>query len=128
MQNINVKNIDVNRQKFFIYWLQFLKPYHKLRDKEIELLSLLLEKRYVLSQKITDPSLVDLLLLSTENRKIIMEEMGYHSMQVLTNALSGLRKKKVLDDNSIIKGLIPEINNDTNNFKLIFNFNIKNEQ
>ncbi len=126
MQNINVKNIDVNRQKFFTYWLQFLKPYHKLRDKEIELLSLLLEKRYTLSQKVNDPMLVDTLLLSTENRKIIMEEMGYHSMQVLTNALSGLRKKKVLEDNSIIKGLIPEINDSTGNFKLIFNFNIKN--
>lgn len=125
MLNVNIKNIDVDRKKFFIYWLQFLKPYHKLRDKEIELLSLLLEKRYILSQKVFDPVLVDDLLLSTQNRKEIVDEMGYTSMQVLNNSLSGLRKKNVLIGNSIIKGLVPNLQKDAKTFELRFNFNIR---
>ena len=52
-KNINIKTLDVNQKQFFNLWLQFLKPYHKLANKEMEILSLFLLKRHQLSKSIT---------------------------------------------------------------------------
>jgi len=41
-QNMNIKRIHTDKRSIFRYWLEFLKPYHKLRAKEIEALSLML--------------------------------------------------------------------------------------
>jgi len=122
--NINIKNLNIPKKKFFMYWLQFLKPYHKLRDKEIEMLSLFLNKRHELSQKITDDDLLDTMLFDKNIKDQIREEMNYSSHQVFNNMLSSLRSKGVIVNGKINKGLIPELTEDSNNFKLIFNFNI----
>jgi hypothetical protein len=127
MQNINVKTLSVNNKKFFIYWLQFLKPYHKLRNKEIEMLSLFLVKRHELSQKIKDDELIDKLLFDKNIKAEIRKEMEYTTYQVFNNMMTSLRNKGAIINNKINKGLIPNYNNETKNFKLIFNFNITDE-
>lgn len=125
--NINIKNLNIPKKKFFMYWLQFLKPYHKLRDKEIEMLSLFLNKRYELSKKITDDDLLDTMLFDKNIKDQIREEMSYSNHQVFNNMLSSLRTKGVIVNGKINKGLIPQLADDSNNFKLIFNFNIQDE-
>lgn len=120
--NINVKSINIKRQFFFVYWLQFLKPYHKLRSKEIELLSLFLAKRFELSKVIKDEDLLDKLLFDKDVKLEIREKMGYTNGQVLENMLSALRAKNVIKDNKIDKGLIPILEEDNTSFKLVFNF------
>ena len=125
--NINVKNLNVPKKKFFMYWLQLLKPYHKLRDKEIEMLGLFLNKRHELSQKINDDDLIDTLLFDKIYKDQIRKEMNYSSHQVFNNMLSSLRSKGVIINGKINKGLIPVLSEDSNNFKLIFNFNIQDE-
>tara|TARA_R110000796_G_scaffold63909_3_gene147824 strand:- start:569 stop:997 length:429 start_codon:yes stop_codon:yes gene_type:complete len=125
--NINIKNLNIPKKKFFMYWLQFLKPYHKLRDKEIEMLSLFLNKRYELSEKIKDDDLLDTMLFDKKIKDEIREEMNYSSHQVFNNMLSSLRSKGVIINGKINKGLIPELLEGSDNFKLIFNFNIRDE-
>tara|TARA_R110000851_G_scaffold71614_3_gene159203 strand:+ start:5902 stop:6315 length:414 start_codon:yes stop_codon:yes gene_type:complete len=125
--NINIKNLNVPKKKFFMYWLQFLKPYHKLRDKEIEMLSLFLNKRYELSKKITDEDILDTMLFDKRIKDQIKEEMNYSNHQVFNNMLSSLRTKGVIVNGKINKGLIPELTGLGKNFKLIFNFNIQDE-
>ena len=106
--NINVKNLNVPKKKFFMYWLQLLKPYHKLRDKEIEMLGLFLNKRHELSQKINDDDLIDTLLFDKIYKDQIRKEMNYSSHQVFNNMLSSLRSKGVIINGKINKGLIPD--------------------
>lgn len=118
----NIKTLNTNEKDFFTLWLEFLKPYHKMAPKEIEVMSVLLRKRHEFSKKTTDDSLLDKLLFSRETRAEIRDEMNYETYQVFNNMVTGLRKKGVIVGNTINKGLIPRL--EGNNFKLIFNFNI----
>lgn len=123
-KNINVKQILTNKKEIFRYWLEFLKPYHKLRSKEIEALSIMLYYRYELSREVNASEFVDRLLFSTETRNKIREELGDMNQKVFNNLLSSLRRQKVLSkENKINPVLIPNMTED--GFKLIFDFEIK---
>jgi hypothetical protein len=125
-RNINIKRIHTSKRSIFRYWLEFLKPYHKLRPKEIEALSLLLFYRYELSLEVSNEELINTLLFSDKSRRKIREELGDMDNKVFNNLLTSLRKKNVLGtDNKINPVLIPNMSED--GFKLIFDFEIKNE-
>lgn len=127
-KNINIKTLEISEKGFFRLWLDFLKPFHKLRNKEIEVLSLLLYKRYLLKKKISDNAIVDKYLFDREIREEITKEMGYSSLQVLSNMLTDLRKSEVIINDRINSVLIPNLENGADNFRLMFNFKIKNEE
>lgn len=123
-QNMNVKRIHTDKKSIFRLWLEFLKPYHKLRNKEIEALSLMLYYRYELSREIPNVDMVDMILFSTETRSKIRSELNNMSQKVFNNLLTSLRKKGVLTkDNKIHHNLIP--NMAEKGFKLVFNFEVK---
>lgn len=125
-QNKSIKTIFTSKKLIFRYWLEFLKPYHKLRNKEIEALALLLYYRYELSREISNEKMVDMILFSTETRHKIRVELENMSQKVFNNLLTSLRKKKVLTkDNKIHKSLIPKMGEE--GFELIFNFKVKDE-
>jgi len=101
-----------------------LKPYHKLRAKEIEALSLMLYYRYELSREIKDPDMVDMILFSTQTRNKIREDLGGMGQKVFNNLLTSLRKKNIISkENKINHVLIPNMTED--GFKLIFDFEVK---
>ena len=125
-KNINIKRIHTDRRSIFRYWLEFLKPYHKLRQKVIEALSLMLYYRYELAKEVQNKDLVDRLLFSTETRSKIRGDLNSMSQKVFNNLLTSLRKKKVLTkDNKINPRLIPNMTED--GFTLVFDFEIKNK-
>tara|TARA_R110000796_G_scaffold165848_2_gene282720 strand:- start:1760 stop:2128 length:369 start_codon:yes stop_codon:yes gene_type:complete len=121
---MNIKRIHTDKKSIFRLWLEFLKPYHKLRNKEVEALSLMLYYRYELSREIPNIEMVDMILFSTETRAKIRSELSNMSQKVFNNLLTSLRKKGVLTkDNKIHHNLIPNMTED--GFKLIFNFEVK---
>lgn len=123
MSNINVKRIRTSKKEIFRYWLEFLKPYHRLRQKEIDALSLMLYYKYELARDVKNPKLVDKLLFATDTRNQIREDLGGMSQKVFNNLLTSLRKKGVLMKGNIINPvLVPNMTED--GFKLIFNFEI----
>lgn len=123
MKNINVKRIKTTKKEIFRYWLEFLKPYHGLRQKEIDALASMLYYRYELSRDIKNPELVNKLLFATDTRNQIRGDLNGMSQKVFNNLLTSLRKKKVLMSGNIINPvLIPNMTED--GFKLIFNFEI----
>lgn len=125
-QDMNVKRILTSKKLIFRFWLEFLKPYHKLRAKEIEALSLLLYYRYELSREISKEDIVDMILFSTETRVKIREELGGMGQKVFNNLLTSLRKKGVITKgNKIHHVLIPSMTE--GGFKLVFNFEVKDE-
>jgi len=105
-------------------WLMFLKPYHKLRNKEIEALGLILYYRYELSRQIPDTEMVDTILFSTQTRSKIRADLDDMGQKVFNNLLTSLRKKQVITkDNKIHHALIPSMTEE--GFKLVFNFEVK---
>jgi len=108
----------------FRYWLEFLKPYHKMRTKEIEVLSLMLYYRYELSREIQNSEMVDTVLFSTKTRLKIRSELDNMGQRNFNNILTALRNKNVLSkENKITNVLIPNMTED--GFQLIFDFEIK---
>ena len=123
-KNTNTKKIVTDKKLVFRYWLNFLKPYHKLRQKEIEALGIMLYYRYELSKEVNNIALVERLLFSTETRVKIRKELNNMGQKVFNNLLTSLRNKGVLSkDNKIHPSLIP--NMDETGFKLTFDFEIK---
>ena len=120
-KNINIKRIHTDKKSIFNYWLEFLKPYHKLRRKEIEAVSLLLYYRYELSREVSKR-----LLFSAETRSKIREDLNNMSQKVFNNLLTSLRKKGVLSkDNKIAPQLIPNMTEE--GFNLVFSFEVKKQ-
>lgn len=129
MNNINIKNIKVDKKNLFRYWLVFLKPYHNLRKKEIEALSLFLYYRHKISEEVINQDLVDKLLFSSDIRLNIMSELDIKSSYIFNNLLTSLRKKGVISkDNKIKDVLIPNFDSSSDNFKLVFNFEIDGDK
>ena len=123
-QNMNIKRIHTDKKSIFRYWLEFLRPYHKLRTKEIEALSLMLYYRYELSREIANMEIVDMILFSTETRGKIRKDLDDMGQKVFNNLLTSLRKKGVITkDNKINHVLVPKMTED--GFKLVFNFEVK---
>jgi hypothetical protein len=53
MQINNVIRIPTTlKDSFFKYWLEFLRPFHGLTNKEIELAAVIIQKRHELSKVI----------------------------------------------------------------------------
>ena len=123
-RKMNVKRIHTDKKSIFRYWLEFLKPYHKMRQKEIEALSLMLYYRYELSREIKDDDMINMILFSTQTRSKIREDLGNMGQKVFNNLLTSLRKKKIITkDNKINHVLIPNMTED--GFKLVFDFEVK---
>jgi hypothetical protein len=72
-------------------------------------------------QQVKDESIADRLLFSTETRKEIMKETEC-KMGSFQNYLTSMRNKGIITENRINKKLIPNFEEGSKNFKLIFNF------
>lgn len=123
--NKSVTKIPCSLNAFFKYWLLFTYPLHRLPEKDMEVLSYVLKKRYELSKIIVDDSKVDTFLFSREIREEIVEENGI-TKNVLQVALSHLRKAGVImERDQINKKFIPNISPNTNRFDLMILFDIQ---
>lgn len=122
VSNTTVINVPISSElQFFRYWVEFTKPIHKVSQRDMDLLALLLYKRYKLSNTINDSKLIDSILFSTESRKELREELNIPSnyFQVM---LKHLRDKKVIIGNSINQKLIPRLQKTESVYKLIMQF------
>lgn len=129
MKNLSIKGIQTSEKNLFVYWLEFLKPYHKLANKEIEALGLMLYYRHELSKEVSNEDLVDKLLFSSDIRQKIKTDLGGMKNGVFNNLLSTLRRKKVLSTkNKITSSLIPNKDPMSKEFSLVFNFQINEDK
>ena len=100
---------------FFKWWCVFLRPFVRLTDREIDVMSSFLKQRYELSKHINDPALLDTMVMSENTRKKVMEECNI-TLQHFYVVMSNLRKNKVIIDNIINPRLIPNIRQDDNGY------------
>lgn len=111
---------------FFKFWLLFLKPFHNLTDREMDIAATFLKHRYELSKVIKDDVILDNVTLGEGTKRQIREECNI-SMQHFQVILSKLKKNKIIVDNRISPKFIPQISETNNNLclLLLFDFNDK---
>ena len=110
---------------FFRWWCVFLRPFVKLTEKETDVIACFLKHRWELSKKISDPAALDILLMSEDTKKKVIEECDIN-LQHFYVVMSNLRKHKVLIGNVINPRLIPNVRPDDNGtFQLLILFKDK---
>lgn len=123
MNNINVQSMKTDEIKFFKLWLMILQPFLNLRNQEVAVLAKLLYYRYIISKEVKNKTIVNQLLFNTTTRKKIQEDLGIKEYS-FNNILSSLRRKKLIIKNTINNKVIPKVDDDFKNFKLIYNIEI----
>lgn len=109
--------------KFFRYWLEFLKPFHNLTEREIQVATALLKQRYELSKVIKDDNILNKVVLSDDTKRAVREECGI-SLPHFQVIMGKLKKNKVMLENEINPRFIPNITEEKGSFRLLLNFEL----
>lgn len=121
--NEKVANINTNIKSFFRRWTQFTEPFHKLNNRQQQVLSLLLYYHYILKQEITNNKILWKEVFDYDTKVKIYSELEIHQTG-LENILTQLRKKNVIMDNQISPVYIPNLDKNSKTFTIKYNFNI----
>lgn len=119
-------NIRTSKKQFFKHWLNLTKPFHKLTEQEIDVVSLFLYYHNEFKDGTTNKKMLWKFVFDYDTKMLIKKELGMKD-QGLQNVLTVLRKKKVIINNTINPVYIPDLNTGDKDFKIIFNLLI-NEQ
>jgi len=106
---------------FFQHWYAFLKPFHQLTDREMEVLACFAKHRYELSKSISDIGLIDKVLMSEETKRAIRKECNI-TMSYFQVMMSKFRRNKVLQDGKINPKFLPDLDVDSNTCNLLIQF------
>ena len=120
----SVLSIPTTLNDFFRYWVEFLKPLHHLTDREMDVTTAFLRKRFELSKDILDPIKLDKYLMNEDTKAEIRDECGVSPahFQVI---MGKLRKSGVIIDGNINPRFIPNIKDDGSAFQLVLYFQVK---
>ena len=111
---------------FFRYWFMSLRPFLKLTNREIDVITAFVKHRYELSKVIKDDVILDKVTMSEDVKKQVREECGiaFQHFQVI---MSNLRKNKVIENGKINPKFIPNITEENGMFKLMLLFDLSGE-
>lgn len=123
--------IEINTKlgiDFFRWWCIFLKPFINLTNREIDVMAGFLKERFELSKSISDPAILDTVVMSGDTRKKVLEECQM-SQEYFYVVLSNLKRNNVIVDGRINPRLIPNIKVDsaTGYFQLLLLFNVEQD-
>ena len=108
---------------FFRFWFEFLRPFHNLTDREMQVASSLLKRRYELSKVIQDEVILDKVVMSEDTKKVVREECNI-SLPHFQVIMGKLRKNKVILDGKINPRFIPNLTEEQGSFRLLLNFEL----
>lgn len=110
--------------KFFRYWFMFLQPFHKLTERETDVITAFVKHRYELSKVIKDEDILDRVTMSEDTKKKVREEcdITLPHFQVI---MGKLRKNGVIIDGKINPRFIPNISEESGHFQLMLLFELK---
>lgn len=113
--------VSVDAVSFFRAWLVFLRPYHGLTDRQIDIAAALLRHRHSLSSVISDEVVLNEMLFADSVRNKILGECNLNigHYQVI---LGELRKHKFIIDGCINQRYIPDLRDGAGSFLLAVNF------
>lgn len=121
----NVITIPTSTEgKFFRYWLDFLKPFHNLTDRETDVMASFLKQRYELSKVIKDQEVLNKYTMNEETKRKVREDCGItqtHFQVIMTK----LKKSKMIDNGRINPKFIPRVEEDAKSFQLLLSFDLQ---
>lgn len=121
----NIARIPCSLDKsFFRLWFKFLEPFHKLTDREIDVITSFVKQRYELSKVIKDNEILDKVTMSEDTKKKVREECNI-TLPHFQVIMGKLRKNKVIIDGKINPRFIPNIDEETGIFQLLLLFELK---
>lgn len=109
---------------FFRYWFMFLEPFHKLTDREIDVITSFVKQRYELSKVIKDNNILDKVTMSEDTKRKVREECNI-TLPHFQVIMGKLRKNGVIVNGRINPKFIPNINGEVDNFQLLLLFDLK---
>ena len=109
---------------FFRYWFEFLRPFHNLTNREMDVITAFTKCRFELSKVIKDDKILDKVVMSEDTREQVREDcqLSLPHFQVI---MGKLRESKVIVNNKINPRFIPNIKEEDGNFKLLLLFDFK---
>ena len=116
--------IPTTLDDFFKTWLIFLRPYHELTDRQIEVAACFLKHRYELSKVIKDEKLLDENVLNENTKRKIREECNMNNAHFLV-IMSELKKHKIIVNGTINQRYIPTLKEGSHNFSFMLYFQIQ---
>lgn len=110
---------------FFRWWFEILKPIHHLTNRECDVASAFFEKRYELEKSISDPALLDKVIMQEGCKKEIREKANVTPafFQVI---MGKLKKTGIIQEGRLNKKYVPNIKGGENVVGLTFIFKWKN--
>ena len=127
MNNIKIANLNVKLKELFFKWLDITKAFHKLNNQQQQVLALLLYYHYIYKKDITNNKILWKIVFDYDTKIKIMEDPVLKTgltVGALNNIFTVLRKNNIISDGEISKIFIPELEIKSKQFKVIFNFNI----
>lgn len=112
---------------FFKYWLEFLKPFHQLTNREIMVVASFLKHRYELSKVITDSAILDKVVMGSDTKKKIAEELGF-ATQHFHVIMNRLRNRNIIIGDKLNPRFIPNIKEGAKDFQLLLLFDLNEVQ
>ena len=110
--------------KFFRYWFMFLQPFHKLTERETDVITAFVKHRYELSKVIKDEDILDRVTMSEDTKKKVREECNI-TLPHFQVIMGKLRKNGVIIDGKINPRFIPNISENDGHFQLMLLFELK---
>lgn len=108
---------------FFRYWFEFLRPFHKLTDREMDVIASFIKHRHTLSKVVSDQEVLNKLTMSDDTKRKVREDCNIsqaHFQVIMTK----LKKSKVIENGRINPKFIPRLDKDSNNFQLLLSFDL----
>jgi hypothetical protein len=121
----NIVRIPTSKNgKFFNYWFEFLKPFHKLTNRELDVIAGLVKYRYELSKVIKDDNILDKVTMSEDTKEKVRVECDL-SKPYFQVIMTKLRQNNLIIDDKINPRFIPNIKEEDGYFQLLllFDFN-----
>ena len=110
--------------KFFRIWLEFLRPFHKLTERETDVMAAFLKERFELSKVVSDQEVLNRLTMSEDTKKKIRETCNIsqtHFQVIMTK----LKKNNIKSKNRINPKFIPRIDKNAKGFQLLLAFDLE---
>lgn len=110
--------------KFFRMWLEFLRPFHKLTERETDVMAAFLKERFELSKVVSDQEVLNKLTMSEDTKRKVREycNISQAHFQVI---MTKLKKSKIIKDGKIEPKFIPRVQHGAKSFQLLLAFDLE---
>lgn len=121
--NVIVLKSNLNG-KFFRMWLEFLRPFHKLTERETDVMAAFLKQRFELSKVVSDQEVLNKLTMSEDTKRKVREDCSIsqaHFQVIMTK----LKKSKMIENGKINSKFIPRVGQTSKGFQLLLAFDLE---